>query len=77
MVEASAIVGSVTEILLVQPLKNIPQSSLATTVKEAELVDNAASTLSLITLVGGPDQTIEPEQPSKSLDQELTHFQPL
>ena len=39
MVEASAIVGSVIEILLVQPLKNIPQSSLATTVKEAELVD--------------------------------------
>jgi hypothetical protein len=36
MAKASAIVGSITEILLVQPLKNIPQSSLATTAKEAE-----------------------------------------
>jgi hypothetical protein len=36
MAKASAIVGSIIEILLVQPLKNIPQSSLVTTAKEAE-----------------------------------------
>ena len=36
MAKASTIVGSVTEILLVRPLKNIPQASLATTAKEAE-----------------------------------------